>query len=162
MKLICNDCGHVFDESEWGDYGECPSCNSADTEEARECPICGEYHNGFLDGHLIWCCPECFEKAFTRDNFKKYATSRWDDYDAVDVLEDFIMYEVFDIDQELKHSSLAFKEHCSNIYDDLSKPDAYGVFHVDDLIKDYFYRVPDCYSDFSEWLVEEHRKAAKT
>lgn len=156
--IICNDCGHVFDESEWGDYGECPSCNSTDTEEAKECPICCEYFNGLFEGHTIWCCPECFRKALTRENFKKYATSDWDKFDEVDTLEDFIMLEVFEIEQVLKESSLAFKEHCSKIYDDLCKPDVYGNYHIDDLIKDYFERVPDHYESFSEWIVDEHKK----
>ena len=149
--IICNDCGHVFDESEWGDYGECPSCNSTDTEEARECPICGEWYYPFaLEGHMTWCCPECFQKALTAENFLKYATSGAK-YDEPDVLEDFIMYEVFDLDQELRFSSLSFKEHCHNIYQDLAKSGTVG-----DLIKDYFERVPDTYSDFTDWMVKVH------
>lgn len=159
--IICNDCGHVFDESEWGDYGECPSCNSTDTDEAEKCPICGKYHNRYFEGNRIWCCPECFQKAFNSDAFRKYATSRYDDYDKFGVMEDFIMYEVFRIEEELKHSSLELKEHCLHLYDELAKPDLRGVCAVDDLINDYFERVPDCYNDFSEWLVDEHRKGKK-
>ena len=160
--IICNDCGHVFDESEWGDYGECPSCNSTDTGEALECPICGEYHNGMLEGHSIYdCCPDCFQKALNRDNFRKYATSRYDDYTTPDIMEDFIMYELFDIDEDFRFSSIEFKEHCLKLFDDLAKPDRYGVCAVDDMIKDYFDRVPDCYYDFAQWLAEEHEKEKK-
>lgn len=161
-RFICNDCGEVFGYEEMGDYCECPSCNSTDTEEAWECPICGEWYNPMeMNGHTIWCCPECFQKAFNRDTFRRYATARYDDYDKLDVMEDFIMYEVFRIEEELKHSSLELKEHCLQMYDDLSKPDLHGVYAVDDLIKDYFDRVPDSYGNFTEWLVDEHRKAAK-
>ena len=155
--IICNDCGHVFDESELGDYGECPLCDSTDTEEAKECPICGEYHNGRIDGHSIfWCCPECFQKAFNRVAFRKYATANYKDWDKLDIMEDFIMYELFHIEKSLPESSLELKEHCLNLYDDLSKPDFRGVYPVDDMIKDYFDRIPDCYSDFAEWLAGEY------
>lgn len=155
--IICNHCGHVFEESEWGDYGECPKCGHDDTDEAEQCPICGEYHNGFLEGHAVWCCPECFQKALTPENFLKYATSGAEYPNEMDTLEDFIMCEVFKLEPELNHSSYEFKEHCKEVYDGLVERG-----EVDELIKDYFYRVPDMYYCFTEWLVDEHKKEAKT
>lgn len=158
--IICNHCRHVFEESEWGDYGECPSCNSTDTGEAEQCPICGEYHNGFFEGHAVWCCSECFQKALTPENFLKYATNGYAKYhngsDDPDVLEDFIMYELFNIDEPLKRSSAEFKEHCVDLYNELCKP-VLGVRKIDELIKNYLADVPDVYTCFSEWLVEEHK-----
>lgn len=72
-KLICEACGHVFDESdtEWleerdtgeGGYGGlicataiCPECHSEALSDAVECPICGELHSE-EDDDLI--CDEC-------------------------------------------------------------------------------------------------------
>ena len=62
MKYVCSECGEIFDEDEAktiyerdtgeGGYGSviwsydvCPFCGSEDLEEARECPICGEWHD---------------------------------------------------------------------------------------------------------------------
>lgn len=157
--IICNHCGHVFEESDWGDYCECPVCNSTDTGEAEQCPICGEYHNGFFDGHAVWCCPECFQKALTAENFLKYATSGAEYPNEPDVLEDFIMWEVFKISEPLKSSSSEFKAHCVDLYKDLCKP-VFGVRKIDELIKNYLADVPDVYTCFSEWLVEEYKHNA--
>lgn len=152
--IICNHCGHVFEESEWGDYGECPSCNSTDTGEAEQCPICGEYHNGFFEGHAVWCCPECFQKALTAENFLKYATSGAE-YEEPDVLEDFIMYEVFKLDSPLECSSYEFKEHCKKVYHDLEERG-----ELRELINAYIADDPDALTNFTEWLVEEYKHNA--
>lgn len=72
-KLICEDCGHVFDDgdADWleerdtgeGGYGGlicataiCPECHSEALSDAVECPICGELHSE-EDDDLI--CDEC-------------------------------------------------------------------------------------------------------
>lgn len=64
QKYICYDCGEVFDEDEAGTmyddpspagvglpsgsiaYMVCPHCGSDYYGEAKECPLCGEYHEG--------------------------------------------------------------------------------------------------------------------
>lgn len=154
---VCYNCGYIFEDSDLGHYGECPKCGHDDTDEAERCPICGEYHNGFFDGNAVWCCSECFQKALTPENFLKYATSGAEYPEEMDTLEDFTMCEVFRLEPEQKHSSYEFKAHCEEIYDGLVERGEVG-----DLIKDYFYRVPDMYGCFTEWLVDEHKKEAKT
>lgn len=71
MKMICSDCGHVFNaedaaggkmlfpgsEVEPPEYEDdrCPECGSEDIEEAALCPICGEYFSTY-DGDI---CGDC-------------------------------------------------------------------------------------------------------
>ena len=61
MKYVCMNCGEILDEDELdhiverdtgeGGYGGvmwqtdvCPHCGEESIEEAKKCPICGEYH----------------------------------------------------------------------------------------------------------------------
>lgn len=78
--LICNNCGCVFDEDEARveqdkDYVNnglgmecvrcdnilhCPNCDSQDIEEAKECPVCGEY---FYPDSMYDVCNNCIDNA---------------------------------------------------------------------------------------------------
>ncbi len=70
---ICRDCGTVFSEADffvsrdyfWGSPFDsrsecCPHCSSEDYGEAKECEVCGEYHD---EEELIsGVCEECIDK----------------------------------------------------------------------------------------------------
>lgn len=80
-KLICKDCGYVFDESEadiirddpspagislppgWYEYPSCPECGSDYLADANECMFCGADvdEEDLEDG----ACPDC--ASFLRD-----------------------------------------------------------------------------------------------
>lgn len=94
-KYVCAECGEIFDEDEAktiyerdtgeGGYGNviwsydlCPFCGSEDLEEARECPICGEYHGGESD-----VCDTCLEDIETA--WKELLTKFPDGADAGEI-----------------------------------------------------------------------------
>lgn len=67
MSFVCIDCGEVFEDPAFFEFGfdhefgcekwvqaGCPSCQSADIVEANSCPKCG--HAKLPDAHL---CKDC-------------------------------------------------------------------------------------------------------
>ena len=83
--LICNYCGHVFEEWEtkksrlFGDYWtppeeiwECPNCSSEDIDEAGCCDECGHWTNYYdmIDG----LCPKCASES--ADELTQWIASR--------------------------------------------------------------------------------------
>lgn len=79
-RYFCEECGHVATEDELdyyeerdtgeGGYGNvmyslplCPECGSEDLIEAKECPICGEWHGN--DDVICDPCTEDIRKAWS-------------------------------------------------------------------------------------------------
>ena len=109
--LICNDCGCVFGEDEarieqdkdYVDNGlglecircdnilHCPNCDSEDIEEAKECPVCGEY---FYPESKYDVCPNCIENA--KDDYKiAIEVGRIEGNDS-HYINGFLLYHFFD------------------------------------------------------------------
>lgn len=89
MKMICEDCKTVFDESLAGihtekfPYGEttaneewtcCPYCGSTEITEAVECPICGKWHE---EGQAF--CENCHNEVYTEEALESFLTdnNKW-------------------------------------------------------------------------------------
>lgn len=102
MRMICEDCHHVFDEEEAGvgkmlfpgseveppeyDDMRCPECGSEDIEESALCPICGEYYRE-LDGDICKNCQSAIVEAID-DLAEKMADG--DVQDAKDAIVAFV------------------------------------------------------------------------
>jgi hypothetical protein len=107
-KIICGNCGEVFDESklktvvEYRPYGEtyaeekydvCPFCGENNISEAIQCPSCGEYYAGMED-----FCEKCKPKVYTVENLEAFLTAsgkwleflKWyfDDLEQLKILKD--------------------------------------------------------------------------
>lgn len=76
MKLVCNNCGLLFDEDELVRYRDpdtletyslCPSCGDYDSDAAKRCPVCDEYvSENELDDNFGLCesCRNKTQKTF--------------------------------------------------------------------------------------------------
>ena len=126
----CLECGNIFDpceaktvteyydEVDGGAYeyfAVCPICGG-DFEETVACAECG---GEFLEDELIGdYCQDCLNELLTLDSFLEFATTGVKSPSEPDVLEDFVLRELFDItgDEILVSSSTAFKDACKEAY----------------------------------------------
>lgn len=76
--LLCERCGHVFEESEsihvhqdysvWDIVDACPNCRSLEVAEARICNYCGEWADADeLEDHM-GLCERCANETLKRLN----------------------------------------------------------------------------------------------
>lgn len=104
----CRRCGAEFDiprriVNGGGDIGEddtvCPSCGSAEYEEACECAVC--HRTMFCDEVVSGCvCCDCFrEKSENVPAVLKYVKDR-------ELEEDFYIRAIFDNDKTLLYNTL--------------------------------------------------------
>lgn len=126
----CLDCGHVFETPDefrenhgdpgkgYESFGVCPECSSDDYEEVEQCSECGEWFSPD-ELYSCGCCESCLQDLMTVDNFLDFATTGTVCGTDVDVLEDFVLRDIFDVnghDTVLTCSSVKFKDFCRQIY----------------------------------------------
>lgn len=105
---ICKECGTVFEDfvkireihdeldgSPSETFEVCPECGGG-FEEAKLCLGCFEWHYEaeLYDGRI---CQECLLDLLTAENFFQFATSCSPYEDSVDILEEFVFDELFEI-----------------------------------------------------------------
>ena len=83
MKLVCLDCGELFDSGELVSSGEwhgeffepgsyCPACNSSSIEEAHQCPVCTTFttEDNLVPGSSV--CQSCYVSSLNTDTILRY------------------------------------------------------------------------------------------
>ena len=126
----CLNCGHIFEEGEQAVYRERHGFSGGPYEEFHSCPICGgdiekteqcaDCGGEFLAEELI-CgrCVDCLKNAVTYESFLEFATTGTDDPTEVDVLEDFVLRMMCNVnghDTVITCSSALFKGMCKDYF----------------------------------------------
>lgn len=175
----CLDCGHIFEEGEQAvsreyhdeipggfheDFEACPICGGG-FEETCHCQKCG---GEFLYDELIegYFCEDCLRELLTEKTFHDFATSNVKSSSEVDILEDFVIREILEVDgpsEILTCSSWALKNFISNIFretvatDNLSKRFS-GRGELIEKIRRYM-DVWNLWDGFAEYM---HEKGVRT
>jgi len=167
----CTDCGHIFDEGEWGSYTEHhPYGNTTADETFLVCPVCGgdfeettrclHCEGEFLFDELLsgYYCFDCVESALDYDSFLDFATSGVNRAIQIDTLEDFIFSELFHVDTP-KRSSSDLKAYCREIYlREVANDRILQTTEFMEKIKSYFSTISSLWDEFAEYL---HAKSEK-
>lgn len=139
-KMICRQCGHVFDPNEvvykyydtdTGTYDreECPDCGSEDIEETERCVVCGNEHSP--DSLEYGVCDDCIKKAISQETAFKYGSDR-------KVSVELNGYLAWAFDGRIED---ILKEHLQYLFDSKNLPSEYCT---------------DDKSDFAWWMVNEN------
>ena len=133
----CCDCGYLFKDGEqaiWYEnqgechgriamekFGGCPICKG-DYEEVHQCQECDEWHAE--DELYSGWCEKCLRETINYDTFFEYCEA----YSEYNVLDEFVMYELFDMVCPKKVSDSfhelmiqVYKSRCSEEFDFLGK-----------------------------------------
>lgn len=167
----CLDCGHIFDDGEQKVYRDDHGIPGDLYEEIEVCPVCGggfettkqckKCGAEFLAEELYgeYYCDECLKEMIDYDTFLDFALEGAKYADQIDVLEDFIFCEIFDVDCP-QHSSSELKRYCKELYLRLVGNDKLlNRQELYEKILDYFFRA-NLYNDFADFLWEKRYKNA--